>query len=200
MRVVKGKFGSSPVPKPAKKLFSMAPEAGESEYQASEWFVPSKDAQGHSVRISTMVTPDMKREILTILSRRTVPLWDTEGDLIRWCLHLGLVTLMKRVKDPHVRSAHAVMASWTELQKRLNESRYWGSTLFPALRGEIAALVKKGDYIPATELLRTAEAMIDHIGDEYWRQKFTSEIVEYYAYVKTRAKVQEKKMRKERGE
>ncbi len=208
MRVVKGDFGKGRTggaggSRPGKKTatgFSMAPLMGEHEYQASEFFVPSKDAQGHSVKVTTMVTPDTKREIQTILSRRAIPLWDTEGDLIRWCIHYGLISLMKRLKDPHIRSAHAVMTSWAEIQKEQAEETYWTGTLFPNVRRRVGQMVKNGDFIPAQRLLKLVENMVESIGDDYWRQKFEKEIIEYYSWVRAKAKAQERRLRREHEE
>ena len=198
MKVLRGGKADSVRTRPVKGLkgeFSMTPEAGEGDYQSSEFFVPSHDAQGHASKVMTMVPPPVKREIQTILVKNIIPLWSTEGDLIRWCIVLGLKTLMKRVKDPDVKNAHAVMNSWVELQKETMETTHWGEVIFPRMKAELASRVKGGHYIPAKRLLRVIKSSIDSIGDDYWRAKFQRDLLDHYRWVEVKARAQEKRLK-----
>lgn len=191
MRVIQG---GKKTHKP-KSAFSMTPEMAEGNYQSSEFFTPSADSAGHSVKIVAMVPPTVKREIQTILAKNVIPLWRTEGDLVRWAIVMGLGVLIKRATDPDVKSAHAAMNAWVELQKETMESMHWGEVIFPQMKLELAKRVKGGHWIPAKRLLRVVKNSIDSIGDDYWRAKFQRDLLDHYRWVEVKAKAQEKRLK-----
>ncbi len=182
MKVIRG--GRS-----AKSLVSMNPDLAESDNALGRFKVPSTNSRGFSVRIACMVSPDMKRVMSTFIASRAVPIWDTEGDLVRYCIREGLEKLMRETKTPaYVNGPFSIMTSWFEVQGELYDAKYWGDQLFPILRQELAALVRAKDFPPAYRLLKRVEDNIDKIPVKHWREKYRRELLEHYSWL--RGKVQ----------
>lgn len=191
-KVTTGTFG--------KKRVSMRPEMAESGYVGNEYAVPSHDERGHGVRVSTMVTPAMKREVELIMAKQTIPELKTEGDLLRYALHRTLTELNKKLRDPDVRDAHGRMTAFVIAQRKTHEDRYWGDIYIPDTRLRLIQSIKRGDWIPAAEVLKGAEDSLDLVESAYWQDKIEEQLVIPFQHVKAKAKIQLLKLEKKREE
>lgn len=189
-KVAKGEFG-------AKRKVSMRPEAAEVGYSGREYSVPSHDERGHGTKVSATVSPAMKRAMEVTVSKQIVPEFSTEGDLIRWCLYLGLGELDKRWKDRDLKQAHGMMKVWVEKYKRLYEERSWGDVFIPTNLAQLRSYIRKEHWIPAADLLRHIEEGLEWVTPLYWRHKIRHALVKPFQFVKAKAKVQDKQMRGE---
>lgn len=199
MRIVQGGKSKTPVSvsvRLKRKKFRMDPELAEDNYQPSEFLIPSHDAQGHGVRVTTMITPAVKRELGVIVAKGIVPQFGVEADVVRWCIDRGLNILQTRVKDPDVRNAHAIASSWIDMQRVMLETRYWADSL-SVMKDSIQRLIIMKHYSPALRMVRNVEDSVDEIEDEYWRKQFQKDIVTTYAWLKRKVREREKNRKRE---
>lgn len=178
--LVKGRFG-----KKTSKGFSMEPALHDVDYRPSMFFVPSHDDRGHGVRVVAMVMPETKRAIQTVLSRGVIPEWKTEGDLIRWCIAIGIEKLRETIDDPAIRGAHGKVAMMTEMQRQIYDSNYW-RTMLGQVKDQVAKFAVEKEFVAALKILKTAEGLAETIEDDRWRERFEKEIGITYAWTRTR--------------
>lgn len=194
MKIIPG--GKAFTKKPTRsRAISQQPIMGENDYQASTFRTVSHDSQGHSMRIVSNVTPDVKREIQVFLSSGIIHEFATEGDLIRWCIYRGLETLHNMTLDPAVSKAHAKAFSWVNGQSPILEQTHWQNML-STMKAQVKELVVQGNYVPAQQTILVVKEMVGSI-DDYWAKKFRKEIIQAYKWVERKAEMQGKKMDRE---
>jgi hypothetical protein len=178
------------------KSISTRPSESESDLPASEFLVPVQDSHGHSAPVSARVPPQLKREAQIIVGRRVFP-FETESDLVRWCLSYGLQALIKKTKDKQIVSVHSQMATWLEAARHNLEWLKYGRTL-AEIKAIIKRLVDEGCIAKARTIVKRIENEIENIDDEYWRAKYTKEILRTYAWLDRQKELKEARDKKRR--
>ena len=167
-RVQKGEFGKRRKPV---KSFSMQPQLGESGYKPSEFYIPATDAQGHSARLVVMVAPELKREIQAFIAQGFVPIWRTEGDLLRWCIIAGLDAVMASTQSRDAQTLHGMTKMSIELQQNIYDRKFWATQL-ASLTEVVAAYVHEKQFEAAYKTIQSAEEHVHTIGDSYWQKRY----------------------------
>lgn len=176
------------------RAVSTRPSEAESALPASEFLVPAQDSHGHAASINARVPPQLKRESQIIVGRRVFP-FETESDLIRWCLKYGLEALVRRTKDKQICTTHQLTATWLESARHQLEMLKYGKVL-DETKAIIKRLVDEGAISKARMILKNIENRIEQFDDDYWKAKYTREILKAFAWLDRQKAIREARERK----
>ena len=192
MKVIKGGFNQ-----PRKRKISMRPEDATSPTW-SEYHVSAVDDKGHGVRISALIPTPLKKQIQAFISSRAIPDWTTEGDLIRWCVKVGLDRVIEeheRIPD-QVMELHAQAHLFIETEKRLYDHMRWRQ-LLSTLSDAVIQFVNEEEFTAAEAQLSDSRFIIKTLASDYWRPRFEERIGQLEALIRRKKKQAEKRRTRE---
>lgn len=183
------KLRAVPQPQPKaqpKGRMSMSSEDAESTYPFSEWMTPSSDSHGHSTKISTRCPPQYKHQIETILQSHKLPI-ETESDLVRTAVHRLLEQINKEgiIRDPEYSSQQAILNSLVEMSSREMEYSRYKATM-EQLQATISELISNHAEPMARKLVAAVKEQVDRFEEDYWRDRYTSELITKYKHLLTK--------------
>jgi hypothetical protein len=168
------------------RAISLDPEAGEGHRSAGEFMVPAADSQGHSARIFCRVPPSIKHQITRLVGSQQNP-WETESDVVRWCVYVGLERLRDMTDDPEYRSAQSLLNAFVEAARIQMEHLYFARTLDEIGR-QVNQLVQAGATAAARKVIEAVAERVAAFEEPYWRRRYEAELVERFDYLKGKGK------------
>jgi hypothetical protein len=157
-------------------------EAGEVELPsipaARQYLIPGQDTKGHAHRVYCRVMPAHYRA-LCALERSKQFGFRTLGDVIRWCIDLGVRELTTRARVPQAMSA---LAQVDAIREVLLDEQYYLEfpTLFEQMTTTINRHLSAGAEGEAVRLIAIVRNQIEQMGEEYWREKYMAELMRHY--------------------
>lgn len=153
-----------------RKRVSAKPSRSEAPFPLGDYMIPAADPLGRSVRLSVTASPNARRVCSTLLARNLFG-FQTEEDVLRWCVNHGLMELSKRSKDREVISDVSAMNTVVRAAAiQLEYASY--DNVFRGIAAAIDVLISDGHYAKAEELADLAWRELDKVGDPYWRPMF----------------------------
>lgn len=148
---------------------SQRPSHAEATFPIEDYVVIPHDAKGRTVSLSFSAPPEFRRAASIIRDSNTLP-FQTEGDVMRWCLYFGLRELMGRTKDKEARASWALLLA--EVEHSANQSMY--ATYEDKLRliSKDIATVSKRNPQKALALAERVWKNMDQIDDPDWRKMY----------------------------
>ena len=172
--------GSSGSLDPDNDVFEV--EAGEVELPnipaARQYLIPGQDTKGHAHRVYCRVMPAHYRA-LCALERSKQFGFRTLGDVIRWCIDLGVRELTTRARVPQAMSA---LAQVDAIREVLLDEQYYLEfpTLFEQMTTTINRHLSAGAETEAVRLIATVRNLVEQMGEEYWKTKYMEELMRHY--------------------
>lgn len=123
-----------------------------------------------------------------LLQEKSFP-FETESDIIRWCMHFGLRTLDKRKKNPNLKAEIARLDSWLSIMVEESEMMYYGGRL-AAIERAVIGLARGGHTVRARQVAEKIWRESSNLSDKYWRALYVRRGSELVKRVEKIAKVQ----------
>lgn len=143
-----------------------------SRYPPEAFIVPGQDHTGQSERVFCRVTPSLAREIAVIFESRKFP-FRTKGDLMRWCVKVGVERLLEM--EPSPGSIMAQVDTIDTVLREESEHVRFGQ-LFDNVASVIGTYVQAGAHGEARRVLFEVRAKVERIGNQYWRERYLKEL------------------------
>jgi hypothetical protein len=158
------------------------PESGEVELPnipaARQYLIPGQDTKGHAHRVYCRVMPAHYRA-LCALERSKQFGFRTLGDVIRWCIDLGVRELTTRARVPQAMSA---LAQVDAIREVLLDEQYYLE--FPSLFEQMTTTINRhlsaGAEGEAVRLIAIVRNQIEQMAEPYWREKYYAELMRHY--------------------
>lgn len=167
-------------------FYQMDPDVGEIALptisEARQYLIPGQDGKGHAQRIYCRVMPAHYRA-LSALERSKAFGFRTMGDVMRWCVDFGIRELNRRQHVPQVSSA---IAQADLIREVLAEETYYLD--FPQVFETLQAVVNKQQASgagkeQAIRLVAMVRHRIEQMGEQYWREKYHTELMRLYGHL-----------------
>jgi hypothetical protein len=149
---------------------SVRPSRAGAEHPLGDYFIPPSDSLGRSVTISTSAAPEVRR-LATILRETKVFPFETEQDVMRWCILHGLMKLEHLAKNKEVTSTRNALESWLKIAKAQMEMLYYAEKLSKVER-VVELLIRGGHGIKAVALAEEVWRQSDRLEDPYWSKTY----------------------------
>ena len=142
------------------------------KFPPETFIIPGQDNNGNSVRLHCRVMPLLAREVSTVHASHKFP-FKTPGDLIRWCVKVGVERLQEL--DP---SPGSMMAQVDMMIAVLNdEEKHRGfMTLFNTMSETVSAHIQVQAMGEARRVIHEMKNLIEKIDNEYWRNRCKQEL------------------------
>jgi hypothetical protein len=137
------------------------------KYDPADFIIPARDNKGESVRVWNRIQPGHERALSTILQSKKFP-FKTQGDVMRWCLHVGLKRLEKMEAIPSV--TQQVDAMMTMLRDEEFQLEFQAFIQFST--HIINRHMSEGSHGEARRLVAQLKSRIEGMPDGYWRTKY----------------------------
>lgn len=125
---------------------------------------------GRTVSLACAGPPDLRR-IASILTHQNKFPFQTEADVLRWCIQHGLDILVKRAENKEVSQTLKVFETWRATATTELELMFYTKKL-DALEKTILVLIDSGHPVKAEMLAEKIHSQSHLIDDEYWKEKF----------------------------
>jgi len=172
---------------------SILPEDSETSWPLSEYMVPAQDSHGHSAKVVIRLPPGLKRQMSIIVSRHVFP-FETDTDIARWCLFVGIKALRVKMRDPEISSLHSMTETWKS-QAQYNMEHAHFEDILTTLRSTIDSLLSRKALRAARKMIVDVREGLGEL-DAYWKRKYESEIISKYSFLFSKDNTVRKVMRK----
>lgn len=132
--------------------------------------------------MSLSLPPVMRRVSSIILSKHSLP-FETEQDVLRWCIHHGLKLLVEHAKDKEITSAWSFVESLTAQMADELEHLYYEEHLRIIIDG-IRKLARAGHVDKALDRAEKVWRYSDKIDDPHWRKQYRDQARRAYDRMK----------------
>lgn len=149
---------------------SVRPSRAGAEHPLGDYFIPPSDSLGRSVTISTSAAPEVRR-LATILRETKLFPFETEQDVMRWCILHGLMRLEQLAKDKEVTSTRNALESWLKIARAQMEMLYYAEKLSKIERA-VEVMIAAGHAVKAIALAEEVWRQSDRLEDPYWSRTY----------------------------
>lgn len=163
---------------------SAKPSAASASYPLSDFIVPPSDAKGRSVATSIALPPAMRRVSSVVLQKNNLP-FETEQDVLRWCINQGLEKLVRLVADKDVTSEYSALSNWLRAAAKQQENLTYSKDL-QKIFSVVEELEKGGHIVKAVELADLVWRQCDRFEDPYWSKLYREKSKRYLDRLKRR--------------
>jgi hypothetical protein len=139
------------------------------DHPIGEYIIPPSDARGRHVNFSVSCPPEMRRIASVLLQSHKFP-FETESDVLRWCVYFGLQTLTARSKDKDVGHELSQLDSWLRISVHKSEMLYYEETLNLNI-GTVEDIASRGHISEALSMAEQMWRESDNLGDVYWTKR-----------------------------
>lgn len=157
-------------PSQRRRVATAQPSRAEAANPLHDYLVPARDIHGSSVSIHLSTIPDARRAA-SILVAKGLFGFENEQDVMRWCVHNGLIELGRRAKDKEVVSVMNLMNSWVRTACHQLEYLKYEKTL-KGIESTIDLLIASGRAVKAEQLADMVWRQVDGIDDPDWKAEF----------------------------
>lgn len=149
------------------------------KYAPEDFIIPGQDAQGNSVRVWCRIMPLLDRAVDILFASRKFP-FKSKGDLIRWCIKVGVDRLddMEPCVGSILAQAEAMMAALRDEQ--LNHSFV---AVFETMASTVGAHVQAQAIGEARRVVTMMQSHIDRMEPGYWRDRYSRELDTRFGYL-----------------
>lgn len=142
------------------------------KYDPADFIIPAHDTKGHSERLWFRCQPGHDRMADVIVGSKRFP-FRTKGDLIRWCLHVGLAKLEALEGGPSVN--HQVDAIMVVVRDSMFQQEF--QAMFESLQAAVNQHMVAGADGAARRLIAQVRAHIERMPkDDDWRERYLKEL------------------------
>ncbi len=159
-----------------------------SRWKPEDFIIAARDGKGEGAKIWARCQVGHERQIGITVASRKFP-FRTPGDLIRWCVHVGLKELLSL--EPGIKS---VMQQVDAINIMIADEEYnldFQATIH-SMQSVIQRHLAQGADAEARRVVTQFRAMIQEMPDGYWKKKYLTEINASYGHLLTgkKARVQ----------
>jgi hypothetical protein len=149
---------------------SNKPSRGESEQPVGDYRTKTTDHLGRSATFTVTTRPQVRRIASKIVQRELFP-FDTEQDVLRWCIDHGIEELARRAKDKEITSEFRQMNNLIRTAQHELEQDYYQKNL-DVMEATCMKLLKDNHPSRAERLAELIWKNCDSIPDPYWRKYY----------------------------
>ena len=184
----------SVAPRHRRRTASTKPAEAEVAFPIGDFLIRPTDALGRHVIINVQVAPQVRRASSIMIAKKEFG-FETEQDVMRWCLTRGLEELAKKSENREITEDIAKMSAWNALAKDELEHQYYLSAI-EVQEHVVRTLVKSGRPGRAAHHAEMLWSQHDKIEDPYWRAEFRRKVKAVLDYARE-AVLQQERDRKE---
>jgi hypothetical protein len=129
------------------------------------------------------------RRLATIIRETGKFPFETENDVVRWCLHHGLEKLGEIAEDDEVTSSWKTIHSWVETAGEMMAAMKYEKEQKKIL-DTLEALIANGHSAKAEELAEQVWKNADWIDDPYWLRMYRDGAKKILDRIRRRAKAE----------
>lgn len=150
-----------------------------SRWRPEEFIIAARDGKGEGAKVWARCQVGHERQVGIIVASRKFP-FRTPGDLIRWCIHVGLKELLSL--EPGIKS---VMQQVDAINVLIADEEYnldFQATIH-AMQSVIQRHQAVGAVGEARRVVTQFRQMIQEMPDGYWKTKYLTEINASYSHL-----------------
>lgn len=149
------------------------------KYRPEDFIVPGQDNNGNSMRVWCRVQPLLDRAIDKLFASRRFPFM-SKGDLIRWCVKIGVDTLenLEPVTGSVLIQAEAMAAMLREEQHQ-----HAFMTVFDTMATTVNMHVQAQALGEARRVVHMMKMQVCRMEEGYWRERYMKEIESRFGYL-----------------
>jgi len=153
----------------------------------SEWdfFVPAKDADGHSVRFNLYIQPGHRRQISILKASGRFP-YKTEGDLVRHLIKRGIDWLLSLYPNDDRLSEVVSIARQVDMIMELVKGEEFQQDFqrtFDSIAPRVAEYLVEGHVDQARGLVSRMANLIADMPEGYWQTKYKVELIKRFGHI-----------------
>lgn len=150
-------------------------------FSPRQYLIPGQDQKGHGHRVYCRVMPAHWRGLAAVERSKGFG-FRTIGDVMRWCIDYGIRELLNRQEMPQVRSA---LAQVDVIREILNDEQYYMeyADVFQHMTTIINRHLQANAPQEAMRLIAKVRHEIEQMGEEYWREKFSGELMRQFGHL-----------------
>lgn len=149
------------------------------KYAPESFIIPGQDQNGNSMREYCRVVPLLDRAIDVLVGSKKFP-FKSKGDLMRWCLKVGVDSLNEM--EPMLGSVTAqVDAIHSILRDEMLNNEFM--TVFNSMANTIGMHIQAQELGEARRLVSMIKSKVESMDSGYWRKRYLGEMEKRFGYL-----------------
>ena len=165
--------------RPAAAGSASQPRPYRNKYPPESFIIPGQDNNGNSVRVWCRVIPLLERSMDILFASHKFP-FKSKGDLMRWCIKMGVERLEEM--EPALGSVTAQVDAMLSVL-RDEELHHSFLTLFNTMAGTVGMHIQAQALGEARRVISDMRRMMDRIDNDYWRGRYQKELEDKFGHL-----------------